>query len=268
MEFAWLGDVQMSISKVISSSTMIVRSKPHSIVDGLQKQKNQLSKQLEKITAGKDDSKTKAEKIKGINEQIEELDRQIQQAQIAEKQKELEKIKEKNEKETKQAKNENSDDTQQEDAILAASLNKLLVAKNSHSQLKGLNRDKNKLQLQINVAQSVIKNSSGDVSTQISLIAKNKDYISQIENKIGQKIGEIQKDLDKTDNNKVSKKHKNKQEKVNATAQDAQDVNSKRDQRVEQGATSVVIENTIAIHKNKINEKNTTGNQKILDIWA
>jgi len=264
VKFACLGDVPMNISKTTSSSTMIVKSKPHSIVDSLQKQKKELSKQLEKVNGSKEDSKTKAAKIKELNEQIEELNRQIQQAQVAEKQKELEKIQEKNAEQAAQAKNTNADDTQQEGAVLAASLNKLLVAKNGHSELKGLNRDKKKLQLEIDIAQSVIKNSSGDVSTQLSLISKNKGYISQIEDKIGQKIGEVQKDIDKI--NKVNKKHTNEQEQVNATKQDGKNVNSKDDHQTEQEATSVAVENVIAIQKNKLSEKTTTDKQKSLDV--
>ena len=83
----------MNTSNVASSNTMVVssKSKSNGLVGQLQKQKMQLTKQLEKVNAGTEDAKTKAERIKGINDKIADLDKQIQQAQIEEQEKEREK---------------------------------------------------------------------------------------------------------------------------------------------------------------------------------
>ena len=71
----------MNIASSSKSSSKWLSSKPHSIVNELQKQKKELTTQIQKVNEGTGDSKTKAEKVKVINAQIEELNKQIHQVE-------------------------------------------------------------------------------------------------------------------------------------------------------------------------------------------
>lgn len=260
VEFTWLGDVKMNISKTAPSNTMVVKSTPHSIVGELQKQKMELGKQIEKVKEGTGDNKTKAERIKVINDQIEELNKQMQQVQIEEQQKELEKSQQKNAEKAEQEKYDKADATEKEGVVLSASLNFLLSAKNGHSELKEMSRVRTKLIGEMHVAESKIKNSKGgDVRYSMGVVSKNEEKISQIKDKMAKDVGGIQKDIDKSVKvgiNEAEKERAKKQDEVEGKGQehDGKKVNNGDDHQERQVVTPVDIDNVIAIQEDEIDK--------------
>ena len=188
----------MNLSKVSSSNTVVTNVKSNSLVNELQKQKMELTKQLANINAGKEDAKTKAEKIKNIKEQIAELDKQIMQAQIAEKQKELEEMQQKNAEKRQIEQYEDADDDKKEGIVLSESLNQLLAANHTRSEYKKMNAVRTKMVGEVRVAESEIKHSlpGGSIKHQMEVISDNGSKISDLADKMAKKMENINKKLE------------------------------------------------------------------------
>lgn len=190
----------MNISKVAQSNTVAVNtSTPHSIVGELQKQKMELTKQIETVKGSNEDAKAKAEKIKTINAQIEELNKQIQEAQMEEQKKEMEKAQQQNAAKAAQQKYDNADESEKTGVVLSASLNNLLSAKMDNSDLKDMNRIRVKLRGEMNIGQSEIKQSAqngGDTRYQMDAVSKKGSQLAKVASDMEKKIGEIDKHID------------------------------------------------------------------------
>lgn len=247
----------MNISKVAPSSNMVSSSNSSSVLGGLEKQKMELSKQIEKVQEGTGDSKNKAETIKGINDQIVELDKQIQQAKIDEQQKEMEKNRQKNAEKAVQEKYDKADDSEKEGVVLSASLNNLLVANHSNNQVKEMGIVKTKLQGEINIAQGQIKHASSGGSTQyqMDVVSKKGNTLSELEGKIGKKMAQVNKDIDqsvKTGIDEAEGERINKQDQVEGKEDDDKNATNGDEQQVKQVGTSIAIGNVITTQENKI----------------
>jgi len=267
----------MNISNTALNNTVAVNSKPHSVVNELQTQKNDLIKQIQKVNEGTGDSKTKAEKVKTINTQIEELNKQIQQAQIDEKQKELEEMQRKNA-EKAEEKYKTADDTQTESVILSASLTHILAAKNGYADVKDLSRVRTKLIGEAKVAEGQVKYGTGSVTYQMGVLEQSGGKIAQIEGKMAKKMGEVDRKLHKSVNqgiNEAEKARANKQDQVEGQEQKEKTTSNEVDSNGEVQVTSVdmpVVDASRVIIMAE-NEKDTTTeksdiNSKAVDILA
>lgn len=207
----------MNTSNVASSSTMVVSSKSNGRVAELQKQRMQLTKQIEKTNASTGDAKTKAETVKGINDKIAELDKQIQQAQIEEQQKMREKIQQKNAEKTEQQQYNNADESEKNGVLLSASLNDLLAAKSNHKQVNTMSQIRTKLQGEINVAEGQVKHGVGgsSIKSQTDVISKDGDALSGLDGKIGKKIREVKKHIDQSLKTGIAEAEKAQENKFN-----------------------------------------------------
>ncbi|MDF2572581.1 MAG: hypothetical protein K0R55_4185 [Sporomusa sp.] len=189
----------MNISSISASNNLTPNTKTSSIVNSLQKQKMDLSKQLEEVKASDKDSKSKAEMINQITAQIAELDQQIVQARIEERQKEMEAAQEKRAEREALKKYENEEDQQTKaGVVLSASLGKLLSANNGCSEYVKMHEVYGRLKGEMNTAQSEIKNShnGGSIKYQMSVVEKKSTRISALAANIAEKVDEIQKDID------------------------------------------------------------------------
>lgn len=190
----------MSILKVAASSNISTNNQENSAVNALEKQKMQLSQQIEAVKNSKEDSKTKAAKIKDLTAQMTELDKEIMQAKMQAKEQELQEAQEKNaEKLASSTSNNAQDDEYKEGVIVSASLNKILTANQNFAEYKNLHNLDTKLKGETNVAQMEIKLSAGraggSVKYQTDLVAENESKSSGIEMSMGKKLQASQKDI-------------------------------------------------------------------------
>lgn len=268
----------MNISNVSSSNTVVTNSKPHSVVGELQKQKMELTKQIEKVKEGTGDSKTKAERIKILNEQIEELNKQIQEAQIEEQKKEVEKNKQKNAEKAEQEKCKNADTTEQEGVVLSASLNNLLVAHKEQSTLKELSKVRTKILGEMHVAGAESKRINGEAIWQNTVISSGGDKLSQVEGKMAKMIGTMQRHIEqsvKTGTIEAEKERANKQDKIEDKEKDGNEVDKQDKGRVQptgtlvEGNTEFIIQTNDRRH-DKMDEEAVISDKatKAIDILA
>jgi hypothetical protein len=232
----------MNVSKVSSSNTVITNVKPNSLVNELQQQKMELTKQIANINAGKDDAKTKSEKIKNIRDQITELDKQIMQAQIDEKQKELEEMQQKNAEKRQMEQSEDEDDGKKGGIILSESLNQLLAASHTRSEYKNMNAVRTKMAGEVRIAESEIKHSrGGSVKHQMEVISENGSKISDIAGKMAKKLENINKKLESARKIGEQEAEKNSSNKVDGTDenQEKKSVKSPADGELETGNTPI-----------------------------
>ena len=189
----------MSIAKVAASSNISTTTHSNSAVNALEKQKMQLSKQIEAVKNSKEDSKIKEEKIKELTEQMTELDKEILQAKIEEKDQELQAAQEKNAEKAATSTDAGQDDEYKDGVIVSASLNKLVAANYNFSEYKQLHSLNEKIKGENRVAQSEMKQSNsragGSVKYQMNLIANNDAQINGIEYSMGKKVKALQKDI-------------------------------------------------------------------------
>jgi hypothetical protein len=232
----------MNLSKVSSSNIVITNFKPNSLVNELQQQKMELTKQIANINAGKDDAKTKSEKIKNIRDQIAELDKQIMQAQIDEKQKELEEMQQKNAEKRQMEQYEDEDDGKKGGIILSESLNQLLVANSAHSEYKNMNATRVKMVGEVRVAQGQAKNShGGSIKHQMGVISEIGSRISDLADKMAKKIENIDKKLESARKIGEQEAEKSSNNKVDGTDenQEKKSVKAPADGELETGNTSI-----------------------------
>ena len=261
----------MNTSKVAASNTMVVSSShANSIVEELQKQKMQLTKQIEKVNAGSEDAKTKTEKIKALNDKIAELDKEIQQAKIEEQQREQEKIQQKNAEKAIQEKYDKADEKEKDGVVLSASLNDLLVANNAHHEVKEMKRVRMNLEGEMNVAQGQITHGlrGGSIKYQADVVSEKGDALSQLDGKIGKKMGEVKKNIDKSLKIGIAEAEKaqvNKLDKADET--DGKKVDSQEETSVEQVAPMTVENNEVVKSEEKI-DKPHEKRVKPIDILA
>lgn len=212
----------MNISKVTSSSTVPNNKTTNSIVNALEKQKAEIVNQIEKVKGSKEDSKTKAEKIKQLNEQLAEIDKQIMQAKIDEKQKKLEEAQAKNA-EKAELEKYSKENEESNGVIISASLNKVLLANKNFSEYKNLHSVRLKLKTEMNTAQSEIEHphNGGSIKYQLGVVAKVGPKISNIEARMAEKGQEIHKNIEKSVKLGMQKAEKNQAKNIlNGTEDD------------------------------------------------
>lgn len=156
----------------------------NSVVDSLERRKTELQNDLKEVNASKLDSKTKAAKVKEINEQIAAIEQQIQQAKVQEQQEKMQEAMAKSaEKEAEKQKEQGQDSG---GVVLAASLSQMVYASGQNSNLKTLSQVRTKLKGEINVANSQMKNSATGASNtyQMAAISDASGQIAQVEQKM------------------------------------------------------------------------------------
>lgn len=177
----------MNISNVTRSSNLGANTKHDSVVDALQRQKAELTKQIEEVKGSKQDSKTKADKINEITTQIAEIDQQIAQAQLDAKQKEMQEAQEKNAEKAEIERYEQETEENNPGVILSPSLTNLLAANKSSSDYKTMHNVRRKLLGQMAVGQR----EDADVSSVSGKIVK-------LENDMMKKTEEVHHHLQKS----------------------------------------------------------------------
>lgn len=189
-------NVIMNISSVSATNSAVTSSKYDGVINALQKQKDELTKQIAEIKASKQDSKTKAEKINELTKQIAEIDQQIVQAKLNAKQKEIQEAQQKN---AEKAAIKNYEQQLEENGpgvVLSPSLNKLLAADKNISDYQTLHTVRMKIKGEIAVAQSEIANShGGSVKYQMDVVGDKESALAGVANKMAQKAEEISKDI-------------------------------------------------------------------------
>jgi hypothetical protein len=186
----------MNITAV--SNQVAAGQKSNGAVEALQKLKTQLTNQMKEVNESKSDPKTKAEKVKQLTEQVAEVDAQIQQAMLVEKQKEAQEAQEKAAQKTEEEKAKEETDSGAEGVVLSTSLNKLIAISGRRADYQNQGKVRTKLKGEIAVADTEMKlslRSGGSVKYQLSVINDNTGKLSKVEQDMGKVANEIKKGL-------------------------------------------------------------------------
>ncbi|MEN6567238.1 MAG: hypothetical protein ABFC57_13160 [Veillonellales bacterium] len=180
----------MNISGIAAghSSQLGMQSQSSSALDALERQKENLQNQIQKVQASKMDSKEKTEKIKELTVEMEQIDQQIMQEKQAEK--------------AAQTGAENSLEKQQESAeqegdspavVLSASLNAFVSVGSQLKEFDTLDKVRSKLTGEINVANSQIKNGviGGSVENQMATISTDSGQLTSVMFRMGKTAGKV-----------------------------------------------------------------------------
>ena len=173
------------------------------------------------------------------------------------------KIQQKNSEKAEQTQYNNADENEKSGVLLSASLNDLLAAKSTHRQVNVMVNIRTKLQGEINVAEGQVKHgvSGSSSKSQMDVISKNGNALSGIDSKIGEKMGEVKKHIDrslKTGIAEAEKAQKNKLDK--ATEEDGKRGDTPEDE-------AVSTNNGAGISEQKIDKENEE-QAKPIDILA
>ena len=187
--------MNLSVSSTVCSTPAFTsQSNSNGAVEALEKVKMQLQDQLKQVNESKDDAKTKAEKIKAINEQLAQIDQQIQQAKLEAQQEKVQEAAAKNA--AQAAKKQQTEESGDTGVVIAASLSQLVFASSKSTQLQSLNRVQNQLNGQINIAEMEIKQNAatgGSSTYQLNSIAENASQVAKTNQMIGSSIKSVQK---------------------------------------------------------------------------
>lgn len=179
----------MNIAPVAGSAG--TSPKQSSVVEALKQLKADLTNQITKVKESSDDAKTKAEKIKQLNEQIAMVDAQIQQAMAGEKQKEL---RESMEKAQEKAAEQQAEKAKESGVVIAASLGKVIALQNNMAEYRSLGKVRTQLKGETRVAEGEMELSAasgGSIKYQLGVIAGNTSKLAKVENEMGKTAGEI-----------------------------------------------------------------------------
>lgn len=190
----------MNISNVSATTSTGTSGKYDSVVNALQKQKDELTKQIAEVRASKQDSKTKAEKIKQLTTQIADIDQQIAQAKVDAQQREIKEAQEKAaQKAAEKAELKKYEEQLEENGpgvVLSPSLKKILTADKNISDYQTMHAVRTKIKGEMAVAQSEISNShKGSVKYQMDVISNKSSALAGLENKMVKKVDEVTKDI-------------------------------------------------------------------------
>ena len=225
----------MNISKISSNNTMITSAKPNSVVNDLQKQKMELTKQIESIKAGDSDAKAKTEKIKEINEQIAEINKQIMEAQLEERKKQVEESQQKAAEKAEIEKVQKADDTQKDGVALSSSLYNLLSSDTSYSQYETLK----------------------GVRARIPYGERNGSKMMQVESDMAKKFSEVNNSVEKSVNLGIIAAKQARTDKND----DTKEKMSKENEEVSNTSNGQVEHNQVNVNTD-INTNNSTENDK------
>ena len=191
----------MNVSGVAGSHTAVPNSNGNKVIEALQKQKADLSKQIQEVRSSDQDPKAKNEKIKQLNEQMAEIDKQIMAARAEEKRQEAEEAQAKREAQEMEKKYAESDPATQDGVVLSQSLHQLIDVHNGVKDLRSLHKTQVELEGQKRVAEIEYKNSSmtsnGGSGYQLKAMEKIAAVGVDNDSLIRQKSKEVSKKLDK-----------------------------------------------------------------------
>lgn len=177
----------MSINPVSASSNSasIPQGSNDNDIKFLEKQKDQIKEQILKVNQSKMDSKAKQERVKQLNEQLEQLDTQIQQ-------KKMEKVRQNLVKSESGAQNNTDSQNigaqpQTDEYISTVNSKHMISAASTYSDMKTLGKVRTELKNQLRLATS-----SGENPEAGEAIA---DKIENVESDILKKSRKIDKDL-------------------------------------------------------------------------
>lgn len=186
--------MSLAISSAINQKhTFSASQSNNSAVDHLQAMKVELQKQIKQINASKDDSKTKAEKIKAVNEQIVTIDQQIQQAKMEEQQAKVQEAIAKNAEQTAQKQQEENPNAA--GVVMSATLSQLVFTSNQNQQISTLSKVRTNLIGESNIAEAEMKQNAalhGGSTFQLTEISTDYSQIAQTEQMIAGKEKAIQ----------------------------------------------------------------------------
>ncbi len=205
-------------------SLTIKPSKNNAMMQALEKTKENLLKQKEKLQQEEMTPEEKKFKMEEINKQISEIEEQIYQAKLIEKEKELEKIKEEVEKRKQES--EKHKEEENNGVIVADSLKELIAAKQHLDNTHDMKVTKTNMKVELGYLQDV-KSPGAFVSKQKEKLQKG---IYGLENRINVEIGKSNKkvngskekekekdttefDIEKEKNTKTEKRNEAKVEK-------------------------------------------------------
>lgn len=144
----------------------------------LEKQKMQMQEQIQKVRASKMDDKTKQEKIKSIQDQIEQIDMEIQQKRSE--------MLNQNKNTNQENKSKQSNADAKEDSINSEGMSQLVQASTTYSQAKITHRIKNSLNGKSNVLKIEIQldgGRGGDPKRKISDLHDTEARIQMLDKK-------------------------------------------------------------------------------------
>lgn len=189
----------MNISGISGQSSQGgVQSQSNSVLDALQRQKENLQNQIQRVRESKLDSKTKEEKIKELTVQMEQIDQQIMQEKQAEKEQATEKTAQKSAENSLEKKQEEAEKNGDSPAVLlSSSLNAITSVGSRMKEYSTLDKVRNHLVGEMNVASAEIKNSVGGASLegQMKTISTDSGQLGGVMFRMGKTSGTIQQQM-------------------------------------------------------------------------
>ena len=181
---------------------LIYKNSQNELLNNLQKIKQDFIAQKEALREKQMSPEEKKYKMEEINNKIQQIDAQIQQVLMNEKQEEIDKRKDEIEKrKAEEEKNKINSDEVKDGIIISASLNELIKAGNS---IDNINRLKDiKSRLKVESGYLVANDNSNSYSNK--KLASLSGSILNLENKIANEIGNINKSANSMQN-KISSK--------------------------------------------------------------
>lgn len=184
----------MNVSPVAGSTGSA--AKQNGAVEALQQLKAQLTNQLKKVNESTEDAKTKAAKIKQLNEEIAAVDAQIQQAVAGEKQKELQEAVTKAQ---EKAAEQQAEKEEASGVVISASLGKVMAIGRNMAEYQSLGRVRTQLLGEKRVAQGELELSAasgGSIEYQLDVIASNTSRLAKVEHEMGKAAGTIREGIE------------------------------------------------------------------------
>lgn len=222
--------MSLSINASLKSAITTQTTKKSSIREVYMKRKEMLYKRIENINKGKDDDKTKQEKVKGIQAQIAELDKQMVQAEVAEQKKKIEEEKKNAEEKAEKNEQQKVENQSTNGVIVSDSMNNLISANHNLKDYKDLKKLRTDIKGKMNVAQEEINsnNGRGSVKYQVNEIGQGTSALYGIAQQMSDKAYDVKGNVNKAVRDGIKQKEiLRKAEDKDATINDvkASDVN-------------------------------------------